>query len=273
MEKVISSDKIPELFSVEGKVCFITGIGGLGSTLARAFAHNGAKLALANRTKAKADAVCEELAGEGAEARSYAMDVSDREDVQRVVRQVKEDFGSVDICIHTAAVGYNDDPLNLNVEELKITTEINYYGALYVNEACGNVMAEQGWGRIININSIDGYSVNCIDGMTYANTKAAMQQLTRAYGVTLAKKGVTVNGIAPVWIWTPMMEQRPKDYMVQAAATIPMGRVSYAEDYIGMTFFLASEASAYITGQTFLVDGGWRATRVFHYVDEEGNIH
>lgn len=273
MEPVIPSDLIPELFSVKGKVCFITGIGGMGAMYARAFAHNGAKVALANRTKSKADKICEELKAEGYDCKSYGLDVSKKDQVAEVVKEIVADFGSIDILIHTAAVGFNDDPLNLNDEELRITTEINYYGTLYVNEAVGNVMAKQGWGRIININSIDGYSVNCIDGMTYACTKAAMQQLTRNYAVSLADKGVTVNGIAPVWIWTPMMEQRPKDYMVQAAATIPMGRVSYAEDYLGMTFFLASEASAYVTGQTFLVDGGWKASRIFHYRDEEGVLH
>lgn len=273
MQSVISSDKISSLFSVEGKVCFITGIGGLGKVYAEAFAHNGARIALANRTKSKADCLCDQLGSEGCDCRSYALDVSDRENVKAVVGQIVKDFGRIDILIHTAAVGFNDDPLNLDIEELKATTEINYYGSLYVNEAVGGVMAEQGSGRIINIGSIDGYSVNCIDGMTYACTKSAMMQLTRAYAVQLAKKGVTVNSIAPVWIWTPMMEQRPKDYMVQAAATIPIGRVSFAEDYLGMTFFLASEASAYVTGQTFLVDGGWNASRIFHYHDEEGVLH
>ena len=72
----------------------------------------------------------------------------------------------------------------------------------------------------------------------------------------------------PVWIWTPMMAKRPGDYMKQAAAGIPMGRVAYAEDYLGMIFFLSSAASSYVTGQTFLVDGGWSVSRVFQYSNE-----
>ena len=113
-----------------------------------------------------------------------------------------------------------------------------------------------------------GISVNCVDGMSYACSKAALMQATKNFAVSLATTGVTVNGIAPVWIWTPMMAQRPGDYMKQAAATIPMGRVSYAEDYLGMLFFLASAASSYVTGQTFLVDGGWSVSRVFSYQND-----
>lgn len=92
-----------------------------------------------------------------------------------------------------------------------------------------------------------------------------MAASTRHFAVDLAKFGVTVNNIAPVWIWTPMMESRPGDYMVQAAKTIPMGRCSYSEDYLGMALYLASDASAYVTGQTLLVDGGWSVYRAFSY--------
>lgn len=75
-------------------------------------------------------------------------------------------------------------------------------------------------------------------------------------------------GIAPVWIYTPMMARRPGDYITQAAGTIPMGRISYSEDYVGMTLFLASDSSAYVTGQPFLVDGGWGAYKAFKYSAE-----
>ena len=95
-----------------------------------------------------------------------------------------------------------------------------------------------------------------------------MTASTRHFAVDLAKSGVTVNGIAPVWIYTPMMARRPGDYITQAAGTIPMGRISYSEDYVGMTLFLASDASAYVTGQTFLVDGGWGAYKAFKYSAE-----
>lgn len=262
---VIPSDLIPELFSVRDRVCFITGAGGLGETVARAFAHNGAKIALANRTKEKADRVAQALTDEGCVCRSYALDVKSLEDCQRVTDAIEQDFGRIDILVHTAAIAQLCDTLNPDDAELKETLDTNLLGSIHINQTVSKVMVKNGFGRIVNINSIDAFSVNCADGMSYACSKAALMQATKNFAVSLADKGVTVNGIAPVWIWTPMMAKRPGDYMKQAAATIPMGRVSYAEDYLGMLFFLASAASSYVTGQTFLVDGGWSVSRIFQY--------
>lgn len=262
---VISSDRIPELFSVAGRVCFITGAGGLGEAFAKAFAHNGAKIALANRTREKADAVCQTLLDEGFECKSYALDVKSLEDCRRVTEAVEREFGRIDILIHTAAVARTGDTLSPDDGELDDTLRTNLVGSIHIAEAVAAGMVRNGFGRIININSIDAFSVNCVDGMSYACSKAALMQATKNFAVSLADKGVTVNGIAPVWIWTPMMAKRPGDYMKQAAASIPIGRVSYPEDYLGMAFFLASEAGAYVTGQTFLVDGGWGVSRVFRY--------
>lgn len=227
--------------------------GRLGETVARAFAHNGAKIALANRTIEKADRVRDEILAEGGECRSYQLDVKSLEDCRKVTDAVERDFGRIDILIHTSAVAQVCDTLHPDDAELKNTLETNFIGSVHINETVSAVMVKNGFGRIININSIDAFSVNCVDGMSYACSKAALMQATKNFAVSLADKGVTVNGVAPVWIWTPMMAKRPGDYMKQAAASVPMGRVSYAEDYLGMLFFLASPASAYVTGQTFLV--------------------
>lgn len=265
---VIPSDQISELFSVKDRVCFITGAGGLGETIAKAFAHNGARIALANRSIEKAERVCQELQAEGYECRSYALDVRSAEDCQRVTDAIERDFGRIDILVHTAAVARVCDTLDPDEEELKDTLQTNFIGSIHISKTVSAVMVKNGFGRIININSIDAFSVNCVDGMSYACSKAALMQATKNFAVSLADKGVTVNGIAPVWIWTPMMAKRPGDYMKQAAASVPMGRVSYAEDYLGMLFFLSSAASSYVTGQTFLVDGGWSVSRVFQYEND-----
>ena len=265
---VIPSDLIPELFSIRDRVCLITGAGGLGETVARAFARNGARIALANRTLEKAQRVSRELTDAGLTCRSYSLDVKSLEDCRRVAAQVEADFGRIDILIHTAAIAQLCDTLNPDDAELRETLDTNLLGSIHISQAVSPCMVKNGFGRIININSIDAFSVNCVDGMSYACSKAALMQATKNFAVSLATTGVTVNGIAPVWIWTPMMAQRPGDYMKQAAATIPMGRVSYAEDYLGMLFFLASAASSYVTGQTFLVDGGWSVSRVFSYQND-----
>lgn len=262
---VIPSDRIPELFTVKGCVCLITGAGGLGETAAAGFAHNGAHVALCSRTKEKADRVCAKIKADGGVCKSYSLDVQSLDDCRRVTEEVERDFGRIDILIHTAAIAKVSDTLHPDSTVLESIMKTNFSGSIFINDTVGNVMAKNGFGRIINISSIDGFSVNCLDGMYYACSKAALSQATKHLAVSLAKSGVTVNSIAPVWIWTPMMEQRPADYMTQAAASIPVGRVSYSEDYLGILYFLASAASSYVTGQTFFVDGGWSVNRVFSY--------
>jgi NAD(P)-dependent dehydrogenase (short-subunit alcohol dehydrogenase family) len=263
MEKIIPSEIISKLFSVENKVVLITGAGGLGRVYARAFSKNGSKIVVASRSQANLDLIKKEIGSQNCSC--HIMNVEDRSQVDDVIGKIELEFGRIDVLIHTVAIAPLGPTLNFDDDALKQTMDVNFIGSVYVNAAVGKIMARNGWGRIININSIDAFSVNCIDDLPYAASKAAMMSSTRHFAVELAQTGVTVNGIAPVWIWTPMMERRPADYMIQAAKTIPMGRISYSEDYIGIAFFLASDASGYVTGQTFLIDGGWSAYRAFKY--------
>ncbi len=269
MEPVIPSTKIPELFNVTGKVVLVVGAGGMGNVIAKAFADNGVRLAVATRSESSLEATRIMLADHDIEQRYYIMHVENKQEVESVIDRIAADFGRIDVCVFTSAIAPLGPSLDFDEKDFRDTMEVNFMGSVFVDAACGRLMAKNGWGRIINISSIDAFSVNCVDDLPYSASKAAMMASTRHLAVDLATHGVTVNGIAPVWIWTPMMDRRPKDYMVQAAAGIPMGRVSYSEDYLGMIFFLASDASAYVTGQTFLVDGGWSAYRSFHYEGEE----
>lgn len=268
MNSGLKSRRIEELFSVRGKVVLVSGIGGLGADLARGFAENGAVLVLANRSQPHMDAVLADAKKLGCTCRGYILDVSDREQVEAVIAQIEQDFGRIDVLVNTVGIAPLGPSLDFAEKDLRRTMDVNFYGTVYINAAVGRIMAKNGWGRIINISSIDAYTVNCVDDLPYSASKSAMAATTRHFAVDLAKTGVTVNNIAPVWIWTPMMDARPADYMVKAAATIPMGRCSYADDYLGMTLYLASDASAYVTGQTFLVDGGWSVYRAFTYSDD-----
>lgn len=261
----IPSLKVEELFAVHGKIVLISGIGGLGSVIAQGFAANGAKLILANRSQEHMDEVRTEVSKYGCSCDTYIMDIADKQQVENVVSKIEKEYGRIDVLVNTVGIAPLGSSLNFDDNDMRTTINVNFYGTVYINAAAGKVMAKNRWGRIINISSIDAYTVNCVDDLPYSASKSAMAASTRHFAVDLAKMGVTVNNIAPVWIWTPMMEARPNDYMVQAATTIPMGRCSYSEDYLGMTLYLASDASAYVTGQTLLVDGGWSVYRAFSY--------
>lgn len=268
MVQVIPGYKISDLFSVKDKVTLITGMGGYGSVMAEAFAQNGAAVILSDHKQSNIDRVGAELTAKGLSWDSCVIAVEDKADVEAKVIELEKKYGRIDILVHTVGIAPLGPTLDFDDAEMRRTLDVNFYGCVYMNAAVGRIMAKNHWGRIININSIDAYSVNCIDDLPYSASKAAMTASTRHFAVDLAKSGVTVNGIAPVWIYTPMMARRPGDYITQAAAAIPMGRISYSEDYVGMTLFLASDASAYVTGQTFLVDGGWGAYRAFKYSEE-----
>ena len=260
--------KVEDLFSVKGKVVLVVGVGGLGSVLARGFAENGASMAIASYSQDHIDESVKECSAFGVPARGYKADVSIRTQAEEMVLQVEKDFGRIDVLLFTTGIAPLGPTLSFSHVDFVRTMEVNFYGCVYVNAACGRIMQKNGWGRIINISSIDQYTVNCVDDMPYSASKSAMAASTRHFAVDLAKNGVTVNNVAPVWIWTPMMERRPGDYMKQAAATIPMARCSWPEDYMGICLYLASEAGGYMTGQTLLVDGGWSVYRAFAYSEE-----
>lgn len=261
----IESDAIPELFSVKDRVVLVVGAGGLATPVIHAYAHNGARVAIATRNGKKAFSIAEELNKEGYEAKGYELDVSRFEDCEAVTEQVEKDFGRIDILFYTSAVAIVADPLYPDPDDLEESMRINFMGSVWMSQTAAKVMRKNGFGRIICVSSTDCETISCVDGLHYAASKAAMSSAIRSLGINYAGSGVTANCIAPTWIWTPMMDQRPADYMRKAKEAIPMGRCSYPEDYFGIVFFLSSPASAFATGQTFFVDGGFSINHCFTY--------
>ncbi len=260
---------IENMFDVSGKIVLITGGGGVAKANARCFAKNGSKVIVATRRAEQLEEVKKMLADEGLTIDTIQMDIADHADIIAKVAEVEKRYGRIDVLIHTAANCFVENTLKFREETLRSTLETNLLGSIFLNQEVGKVMVKNGWGRIIDYNSIDAFSVNANDAMAYAVSKAGVMQSTRFFAVEMAPKGVTVNGIAPIWINTPMMAQRPQSYLDAAIAQVPMGRMSETDDYLGIALFLASEAGKFVTGQTFLVDGGWACTRVFTYDPEK----
>ena len=256
---------VSNLFSVEDRVVLVTGGGGMGTANARIFAKNGAKVILASRRMEQLKAVQEKLADEGLTIDITLMDISDHQSIIDAVAAVAEKYGRIDVLIHTAASCHVEPTLTFAEEELRSTMDTDLLGTIFLNQECGKVMIKGGFGRIINYNSIDCLSVNAVDAMGYAVAKAGVAHATKFMAVELAPYGITVNGLAPIWIKTPMMDQRPQSYLDAAIAQVPMGRMADPDDYLGIALYLCSEAGKFMTGQTILVDGGWSLTRCFTY--------
>ena len=261
--------RIENMFSVKDKVILITGAGGTGPVNARCCAGNGSKVIVASRNMDKVDRLKKTLKEEGLTIEGIQMDIADHKDIIEKVAWIAEEYGRIDGCIHTAAGCHVEDTMTFAEEELRKILNDDLLGTIFLNQEVGKVMEKQGSGSILNYNSIDCLSVNAIDAMGYGVGKSGVAQATKFFAVRLAPSGVTVNGVAPIWINTPMMAQRPQSYLDAAIGQVPMGRMSEAEDYLGLAIYLMSEAGKFTTGQTFLVDGGWSITRCFTYSEDK----
>ena len=245
--------------SLHGRVALVTGGGrGLGLAMAMALAHAGADVALAARTTEQLAKGCEMIGALGRRAMAIPTDVSRVDEVRSMVRGTTEEFGRLDILVNCAGVNSRRPMTDFTEEDWDRIMSINLKGAFFASQEAALVMRQAKWGRIINVGSI-AFDIVVPNIALYAISKGGMRGMTRSLAVELAQHGVTVNAIGPGRFWTQMTDSvfsKPELYE-SAVNVIPMGRPGIPSDLAGATLLLASDAGAYITGQTIFVDGGW----------------
>ncbi len=244
------------LFSVAGRSVLIAGAAGaLGQALAHAFAERDARISVADIDLASVESVAEKLPGTGHFA--VAMDVTDEASCKRAVTTAKEGLGSVDVVINGTGVFPVAPALELDRERFDSALQVNLTGAFLLARAAAPLMIESGGGRIITLASVSSQVANP-GYAAYASSKAGLKQLTRVLAREWAKHHITVNAIGPAMVLTPLTEAylRSTDNYEYALSCIPMGRFARPDDIIGMALLLASQAGAFVTGQTIYVDGG-----------------
>jgi NAD(P)-dependent dehydrogenase (short-subunit alcohol dehydrogenase family) len=249
------------IFDLTGKTALVTGAGrGLGRSMAVALASAGADIVLAARTSADLEAVAGEISAHGRTALCVPTDVTQPDQVDRLVAAAEDRFGAIDILINNAGMNLRKPVLDISIEEWDQVLNLNLRSYFLVSRAVGRHMVERGSGRVINITSIFGAVALASQG-PYATSKGGISQLTKVLAIEWAPHNVTVNCIGPTYFETEMtrpLYQDPERRTFIESRT-PMGRWGQPDELAGAVIFLASDAAGYITGQTIFIDGGWLA--------------
>ncbi|MGC8512051.1 MAG: SDR family NAD(P)-dependent oxidoreductase [Acidimicrobiales bacterium] len=271
-DQAAQSASLPaRLFDLTGKVVILTGASyGLGETMAKGLAAAGASLVLAARSKEPLEAVAARCAAGGVDAMAVSADVSNEDDIARLVDAAIQRHGRIDVLVNNAGISdMRGVPAeNFDIETFRRIVDVDMLGAFMLARDVGRHMLAAGRGSIINICSIMGSGANELNVIAYTGAKGGLLNLTYQLGCEWADRGVRVNAISPGFIVTPMTEPALGALGVSeyVASRTPMRRVGKAEELLGPLLFLASDASSYVTGLNLLVDGGTNAGNGYYQV-------
>jgi NAD(P)-dependent dehydrogenase (short-subunit alcohol dehydrogenase family) len=251
------------------KVALITGgASGIGRCTAQVFAREGAKLVLADLNLAAAEALAAELAADGADAIAVQCNVCNRAEVEAAVARAVEHFGRLDVLVNSAGISSRHVPEGADFEQAwQLIMDVNVRGTMLASHAAVAAMAQRGSGAIVNLASIMSYVVHpagygLSDGFNaYSQSKGAVVQMTRDLAVNSGHPGIRVNAVCPGFIETPLTTAITGNPNLRSAmeARHPIGRLGKPEEIAAVIAFLASDEASFVTGATWLVDGGYTA--------------
>jgi NAD(P)-dependent dehydrogenase (short-subunit alcohol dehydrogenase family) len=245
-------------FDLTGKIAFVTGASrGIGKAIALALANAGADVAVScNSAGALAEKVSDAIRQMGRGSAYYAHNIADPEEVEKLHAEIIRDFGHIDILVNNAGITRDKSFKKMTKEMWDTVMRVDLDGVFLVTKQFIDAMAEKNWGRVINISSVIG-EVGNFGQANYAAAKAAIFGFTKAVAREYARKGVTVNAIAPGFIKTEMTGVVPQAALDAIIAATPVGRLGTPEEVAAGVVYLASEAAAFVTGQVLDVNGGY----------------
>ncbi|MEC8990450.1 MAG: glucose 1-dehydrogenase [Candidatus Latescibacterota bacterium] len=253
---------ILDSMNLKGRTALVTGAGrGIGRGVAVAYAQAGADVAVISRSQDQLNEVADEIRGLGVRALPVPTDVADAEQIDQAIGETVSEFGRLDILVNNAGINHRAPTVDFPIEEFDKIIDVNLRGVWYLSQQAARQMQAQGdGGRIINTTSLASHMG--VPGLSaYAASKGGVGMIIKVMAVEWAQEGITVNGVSPGYIATPLTQPLREDEEKNAwiLSRIPMKRWGTPKDMAGLYVFLGSDAAAYITGQLFPVDGGWLA--------------
>ncbi len=249
-----------KLFDLTGKTAIVSGGGtGIGRQMAQGLAEAGANVVICARKVERCEQAAAELEELGVRALGLGCDVRDPEQVRKVVETTVSELGGIDVLINNAGTVWGASPEEMPLEGWQKVIDVNLTGVFLFSQAAGRGMIERGGGVIVNIASVAGLQGGPPDVMNtiaYNASKGGVIAFTRDLACKWAQHGIRVNSIAPGWFPSDMSGFVLERHEERLKQHIPLGRFGGPHDLEGVVVFLASDASAYVTGHTLVVDGG-----------------
>ncbi|MFJ7977820.1 SDR family NAD(P)-dependent oxidoreductase [Peribacillus sp. NPDC096379] len=249
-----------QLFSLKGKTALVTGgARGLGKAMAEALAQVGANIIIADMELASAQQTAKELASFGGRTLGLQVDVTSEEQVRAMVDQIVGEFNELNVVINNAGICQKITVEEQSLEDWKKTMDVNVNGVFLVSKYSGKQMKVQGGGSIINLASMSSFIANTEAQCAYNASKAAVDMMTKCMASEWAGNNIRVNAIAPGYMKTEMTKPifAPGGELAHVLDLVPLKRLGEPHELGGLAIYLASDASTFATGSTFIVDGGY----------------